>query len=93
MKTFKSNKTVELLLNNARTHIDCVDMDLHFVDMADEELNVAFRLAEPKKGYTAIDVLNEMDEYTGWNEMLKNSNINDYVFAVKNFMYEYKHKK
>lgn len=93
MKTFKKNKTVELLLKKARDHFQFGTMDLDFIDMGSQELNVAFRLAEPKKGYTASDVLNEMDAYTGWDEMLKNSDINDYVFALNNFRYDYKHKK
>lgn len=93
MKTFKKNKTVELLLKKAHNHFQFATIDLDFIDIGSQELNVAFRLAEPKKGYTDIDVLNEMYAYTGWNEMLKNSDINDYVFALNNFRYGYKHNK
>ena len=92
MKTFKKNKTVELLLNNARTHIDCVDMDLHFVDMADEEINVALRLAVEKKGYTVVDVLNEMYEYTNWDKLRLNKKAWDYLVKINRCKYELKCK-
>ena len=93
MKTFKKDKTVEMLLEKARSHFQFSTNDLNFVDMGSQELNVAIRLAEPKKGYSITDVINEMDEYTGWYEILKNPIVNDYVFAVASVKSQYKHKK
>ena len=72
MKTFKSNKTIQLLLNEARAYINYVDVDLDFADMAKEDINIALRLAEEKKGYTVVDVLNEMHEYTNWDKLVQN---------------------
>lgn len=93
MKTCKKDKTVEMLLKKARDHFQLATIDLIFVDMASQELNVAIRLAKPKKGYSIIDVINEMHEYTSWNEILKNPIVNDYVFAVDSVKSQYKHKK
>lgn len=93
MKTFKKDKTVELLLEKARDHFQFATINLNFVDMGSQELNVAIRLAEPKKGYSIIDVVDEMNEYTGWNEILKNPIVNDYVFAIVSVKFQYEHKK
>lgn len=93
MKTFKKDKTVELLLEKARGHFQFATINLNFVDMGSQELNVAIRLAEPKKGYSIIDVVDEMNEYTGWNEILKNPIVNDYVFAIVSVKFQYEHKK
>ena len=93
MKSFKKNKTVELLLEKARDYFQFATINLNFVDMGSQELNVAIRLAEPKKGYSIIDVVNEMNEYTGWNEILKNPIVNGYVFAIVSVKFQYEHKK
>lgn len=92
MKTFKSNKTVELLLNKARTHINNVDMDLDFADMANEEINIALRLAEEKKGYTTVYVLNEMYEYTNWDKLVQNKKAWDYLDKITRYKWELKRK-
>ena len=91
MKTFKSNTTVKLLLDEARTHLQYADLDLIFVDMAYEEINVALRLSQEKKGYTIKDVLNEMHEYTNWNELTQNQKVCDYLNKVNTFKREIRH--
>lgn len=89
MKTFKKDKIVELLLDNARQHANLATSDLDFADMACEEIYLAVRLATPKKGYGVNEVINEIYEYTGI--MNKSSAVSDYIFAVNNFKWEYKH--
>lgn len=92
MKTFKSNKIVELLLNKARDHVKCADIDLGYVDMANEEINVALRLVEEKEGYTVDDVLNEMYEYTNWDKLAQNKKVWDYLDKLYRYKWELKRK-
>ena len=65
MKTFKKNKTVELLIEKARRHAHLATCDLDFADMACQEIFVAVGIATSKKGYGISDVIIEIYEYTG----------------------------
>lgn len=89
MKTIKKDKMVEVLLDNARRHAQLAAVDLDFADMAYEEMSVATRMAVPKKGYTEIDVIDEIYEYTGL--LKENSVITHYIYDVNTFKREYKH--
>lgn len=89
MKTIKKDKTVEMLLEKARYHAQIAAVDLDFADMASEEISVAARVAIPKKGYTAKDVIDEIYEYTGL--LKQNSVVTNYIYAINDFKWEYKH--
>lgn len=86
MKTIKKDKMVMELLEDARTHVSLAMGDsvskLDFLDMAMEEINVAFRKVTPKKGYEWIDTLDEIYEYTGWLNLYKDSKCADYIERV-----------
>ena len=89
MRTFKKNKMVEMILERARYHAQLATVDLDFADMASEEISVAVRFAIPKKGYTVKDVIDEVYEYT---ELLnQNSVVANYICAVSDFKWQYKH--
>ena len=90
MKTIKKNKMVEMLLDNARQHAQLATVDLDFADMASEEISVAVRMANPKKGYTEKDVIDEIYGYTGI--LNQSSVVSNYIYAVSNFKWNYKHK-
>ena len=89
MKTIKKNKTVELLLEKARIHVQLATVDLDFADMAIEEISVLLRIATVKKGYTVKDALDEIYEYTGMNN--QNPVVVDYLSTVSEFKWAYKH--
>ena len=89
MKTIRNYKMVEMLLNKAREHVQLATEDLDYADMALEEIHVAVRISKPKKGYTIMDVINEIYEYTGVTD--KNSLVSKYMCAINDFKLEYKH--
>lgn len=89
MKTIKKDKTVEMLIEKARHHAQLSTVDLCYADMAYEEVSVAIRLATPKKGYTESDIIDEIYDYTGL--MDQTSVVTNYIFAVSDFKWNYKH--
>ena len=93
MKTIRNNKTVELLVENAKGHMILSEIDLDFLDMAIEEINVAFRMASPKDDYTIADVLNEIYEVTGYDKIANNSRATEYLNALRTFKHEFRQRK
>ena len=87
MKTIKANKMVMELLEDARIHIRLALGDsiskLDYLDMAMQEINVAFRKAKLKKGYEWSDLLDEIYEYTNWFNLGKDSKCTDYIERVR----------
>lgn len=90
MKTFKKNSMVEKLLDMAKYHVELAEINLDFLDMAIEELNVAIRLSEEKKGYSIVDVINEMYSYTKFETLWNNQKTASYMEKVSNFKYDIK---
>lgn len=93
MKTIRKNKTVELLLGYAKQHLALAETDLDYLDMASEEINVAFRMTQPKDDCTIADVLNEIYEVTGYDKLYLNDRASKYIKLVGAFKYELKHRK
>lgn len=92
MKTFKKNTTIYMLLDIAKRHVELAEIDLDYLDMANEELNVAIRLSEEKKGYTIVDVINEMYDYINFKVLWENPKTANYIEKVSKFKFELKKK-
>lgn len=90
MKTFKKNAMVYKLLDMAKYHVELAEIDLDYLDMAIEELNVAIRLSEEKKGYSVVDVINEMFSYTKFEKLWDNQKTASYIEKVSNFKFDFK---
>lgn len=90
MKTFKKNTMVYKLLDMAKNNVELAETDLDFLDMAMEELNVAVRLSEEKKGYSLVDVINEMYSYTKFETLWNNQKTASYIESLSNFKFYFK---
>ena len=77
------------ILEDARTHVQLAMGEgickLDFLDMADAEINLAFRKANIKKGFSIGDALDEIYEYTGWLNLYKDNKCADYIHKVNDF--------
>lgn len=86
MKTIKKNNFIMEILEDARTHVQLAMGEsiskLDFLDMADAEINLAFRKATIKKGFSMNEVLDEIYEYTGWMNLYKDNKCADYIHKV-----------
>lgn len=92
MKTFKKNATVEKLLEMAKRNVKLAETDLDFLDMASEELNVAIRLSEEKKGYSVDDVMDEMMSYTNFESLWNNPKTAKYLDEISSLKFKLKHE-
>lgn len=89
MRTIKKNSFIMEMLEDARTHLQLAMGDsiskFDFLDMADAEINLAFRKATIKKGFSMGDALDEIYEYTGWMSIYKDNKCADYIHKVNDF--------
>ena len=89
MKTIKKDKPVMEILEDARSHVAHAMGNtlskLDFLDMADAEINLAFRKATIKNGYSCRDALVEIYAYTGWLNIYKDSVCCDYIHKVNEY--------
>ena len=89
MKTIKKNDFIMDILEDARIHVQLAMGEsiskLDFIDMADSEINLVFRKATIKKGFSMADALEEILEYTGWENIYKDKKCADYIYKVNDF--------
>lgn len=90
MKTFKKSAMVEKLLDMAKKHFELAEIDLDYLDMGVEELNVAIRLSDEKKGYSIVDVIDEMYSYTKFETLWNNQKTASYIQKASNFKHDLK---
>lgn len=89
MRTFKKNNFIMEILEDAREHVQLALGEsiskLDFLDMADAEINLAFRMVTIKKGFSLGEVLDEIYEYTGWMNIYKDNKCAEYIHKVSDF--------
>lgn len=89
MRTIKKDKMVMEILEDARTHVahamGNTVSKLDFLDMADAEINLAFRKATVKKGFSWGEALDEIYEYTGWFNIYKDRRCADYINKLSEY--------
>lgn len=89
MKTIRNNAFIMEILDDARVHVQLAMGDsiskFDFLDMADAEINLVVRKANLKKGFSVFDAIEEIYEYTGWENIYKDKKCADYIYKVNEF--------
>ena len=87
MKTIKANNTLMGILEDARIHTRLAMGNsiskFDYLDMASEEINLFYRKATIKNGYGYADALDEIYQYTGWDELYRDSQCMEYLVKLR----------